>query len=349
MRSFRPRTFDQLAMYLIAAKAYYLGLCLHETAEDLKTLHHSAYMQLMLGKVEGDWRNSPEALRQAVFSLFAGGFQITAWLQLKAATDFVEVASHLEGKPLSKRPDLLRVAEFYRRGAEANLEIVDKLTLAPNCQKNEIPFDVGRRVFVVGDVYYGVANVGLTRVLPKLPQLLGEGEQLDYAVLAAALTSHTVSAGLVARHYSIGVELGDDFVIKKVKREQALEDWIDLSRRQTEASIGALIAQGVDATTCQASYWAARAAEQKQKPYERFEALQSYFATNLTAQILAELARADASPETAPRFDAPSTPSVPPPAAPVDNALPPPPAPTDDAPAPPAAPRPQIAPPLGVN
>lgn len=308
MRDFQPRTFDQMARYLLAGLAYFEGLCAYEIAEDFKRLHESKYLQGMLA-VEGNGDVSAGELRQAMFSIFAGVFQIVAWLDMKLATDYLELAKLSEGTPMPRQPTLVNVADFYRRGAEANMTIVNELALFPAARIQEMPVEIARSILPIGDGYMGTAHVGLTRVLPNLPKYLGEGEQLEYVRLAGALYLHSVTATLVAKYYSIGIVFGDDLTIASVNRPEALEDWIVVSRKQTESAIEQLISRNIDATTCLQLYWAGRVREQKTKPHERFEALQSYFYTHLMAQMLAQLAKTESGPEPPPQFETGVAPS----------------------------------------
>jgi uncharacterized protein len=312
MRAFTPRTFDQMAMYLNAGLVYFEGLCAFEIAEDLKTLHRSKYLQSMLA-VEGDQNNSAQQLRQAMFSIFAGVFQIAAWIDMKLATDYLEVASRFEGQPLPEHPDLIKLADFYRRGAEANMTIVNDLSVIPAAREQEMPVEIARAILPLGDGFYGAAHVGLTRVLPSLRHRLGDGIQHEYVTLAASMYLHSTTAGLVAKYYSIGVEIGSDLKITKVHREAALQDWLAESRRQTERSIHALVLQGVDTKTPVQLYWLARTEENRPKPEEKFFALQRYFYANLMAQILGQLARPAALEAAAP-VDAAAPPAPPQPA-----------------------------------
>jgi hypothetical protein len=321
MRAFRPQTYDQLAMYLEAASYYYAALCLHEVAEDLKSLHNSKYLKLFLAEFGGANGVTNDELRQAVFSIMAGIYQMASWLTCKLTTDALELAANLGGRPLSGQPDLVRMADHYRRGAEANLAIVNQLVIAPNSRAEEVPFDLVQRMMPVGDMYYGVANVGVTRVMPALPRYLGEGEQLQYVRLAAAMYTHSITSGLIGKHYSIGVEFGELFKFKRVLREAALQEWLTQSRRQAEGAIQSLTDAGIDTSTCSMIYWVARNSEDKPHPPERFEALQGYFRASATAELLRGLAESATGAAPAPPAGVsppapPPAPQTPPPVAP---------------------------------
>ena len=323
LRNFKPRTFDQMAMYLNAGTTYVEGLCAFEIAEDLKHLHQSGYMQKALA-VDGDEFNSGDSLRQAAFSLFAGVFQIAAWIDMKLTTDYWELAANYGGKPLPEQPELVTVWNFYRRGAEANQTIVNELVVDPAARQMEMPTDLVKAILPMGDPYYGIANVGLTRVLPQLRRRLGDGEQLEYVSLAGAMYLHSVTATLIAKHYSVGVDFGDDLTIVRIHREPVLAEWINKSRRQVEGAIQSLLARGVDVTTVTQIYWLARVEERRPKPEDRFNALQRYFYANLMAQMLGQLSRGSEGPQAPPTFEVGLPPLSPP---------------KDDGPAPPAAPR----------
>lgn len=311
LRNFKPRTFDQMAMYLNAGTTFVEGLCAFEIAEDLNRLHQSGYMQKALA-VDGDEINSGDALRQAAFSLFAGVFQIAAWIDMKLTTDYLELAANYGGQPLPEQPELVTVWNFYRRGAEANQTIVNELVVDPAARQMEMPTDLVKAILPMGDPYYGVANVGLTRVLPQLRRRLGDGEQLEYVSLAGAMYLHSVTATLIAKHYSVGVDFGDDLTIVRIHREPVLAEWINKSRRQVEGAIQMLRARNVDVTTVAQIYWLARVEERRPKPEERFNALQRYFYANLMAQMLGQLSRSSEGPQAPPTFEVGLPPLSPP-------------------------------------
>ncbi|MFV0444186.1 MAG: S16 family serine protease [Planctomycetaceae bacterium] len=338
MRRFRPKTISQMGMYLNAGRCYFEGLCANDVAEDFKRLQNSTYIQTIAASTE--FRGN-SGLDKSVFALQAGLFQIIAWIDMKLAEDLLILAESYGGEPFDTQPQLVHIAEYYRRGAEANMTLVDGLLVVPQAREQEVPADVLRAFLPVTDSFYGTAHVGLDRVMDTLPGLIGPGEQLEYIRLAAAMYLHSVTATLIAEYYSIGVTYDTDGRIAGVVRPAALQEWIETSRAQSEEVIQTLLAHNVDASICLQSYWLARARERKKDPIDRFFTLQNFFHTNLMSQVFLELARASENPELHPVFDDGRSESrlpYPPPEPTGDAALPAPPQPTDDVP-PPAAPK----------
>ncbi|MEZ6065248.1 MAG: S16 family serine protease [Planctomycetaceae bacterium] len=308
IKGFKPRTVDQLAMYLNACSSYFSGLCAYQVAEDLKAIEHSNYISIY-----------QQGSAQGGASIYAGIYQTMAWLLMKQATDFIELAASYEGQPLQGRPSIVNARHFYRRGAEATLEVLNELHIHPMFAEEEVSDEFGKSMLAIADDLYATSSVGLNRVLPGLPALLGEGDTLEYVSLAAAMTLYSRTSALLAKYYSVGIETDNAFQITRIVREQKLTDWLDASRQQCERSINALDRQGIDTTTCVQMYRVSRISEGREA-HDKFNALGSYFATNLMAELLMQVA----GDEGATDFAAPSIslPTPPPPPAPAAAASP---------------------------
>jgi len=117
----------------------------------------------------------------------------------------------------------------------------------------------------------------------------GSGDQLSFAQLAVARSIYTRSSMLLTKHVSLDVQYGDTGEVVRVGPESVVRDLLEVSEEQARRAIGALKRDGVDATTCIQIYHIARTYEGR-VPEDRIEALEYYFATNVTAQILRHLA-----------------------------------------------------------
>jgi hypothetical protein len=129
----------------------------------------------------------------------------------------------------------------------------------------------------------------LKQVWSSLPERIQNEKPSQYALLAASLSLHSRTAMLLGKYYSLGVEHDDDYNIIRVTNEAALTDWLEESEDQARRSIGMLMESGVDATTCAQMYSVGRVLEGR-GGVERIQAMQSYFSTNVMAQVLAMLA-----------------------------------------------------------
>jgi uncharacterized protein len=272
LRSFEPQTIDQLSMYLLACNAYFEALCMQQLGDDVKNLLQQA----------------PQVGDQ--FVILGASYHTWAWLDCLLTADLIEIArSHQGGRPLHDSVLPLALANIYRQCASANFAAVNAATIPDVQKKYGVNEDLAKLALGVVDPYYGAANLGLKQVWSSLPGRIQNEKPSQYALLAASLSLHSRTAMLLGKYYSLGVEHDDDYNIVRVTNEAALTDWLEESEDQARRSIGMLVESGVDATTCAQMYSVGRVQEGRGS-VERIQALQSYFSTNVMAQVLAMLA-----------------------------------------------------------
>jgi uncharacterized protein len=271
MRYFRPSSLDQIAMYMSACDAFFEGLCCKNLADKMATM------------------NLEDTALTSDFVMTASEQLVVCWLDMILARDYLEMSENFQGLPLAEDAEVLELAKFYEHCAVAGLAVVDELEVKKVGEKYGLNQEGARVELMLRDPHYAATRLAAHDVLPKLETYFGDGPQYAYARMAATSSLHCSTAMLIAKYYSLGVETDEFYNIIGVRNETVLADWLDDSRDQAARSIGALIPAKIDPTTCVQMYSIARVSEGR-GDLSRLDALDSYFATTVTSQILRRLA-----------------------------------------------------------
>jgi len=270
MRFYRPQTFDQLSIYMEACGAFITGLSYQSMANVL--------------------RNSlPDDPDQAVNWVVAVAEQhAMCWMNMKLARDYLELADRYEGTPIPQGTPVIQLARFFMQAADAGLSMVNELEVRKVAKRYNLSNNVAVAELSLRDPQYALTNLGIKQVIPNLSKYFGEGKQFEYASLAAAVAMHTRTSMLIAKYYSLGVELDANYNLVGLKNERALGDWLDDSKDQARRAIAELDRSKIDPTTCLQIYSVARIYEGRELSH-RIESLEYYFSTNVMAQVLKRL------------------------------------------------------------
>ena len=169
MRFYRPQTFDQLAIYMEACNAFFTGLCYRNIADIV--------------------RNSlPQDPDKAVNWVVAVAEQHTlAWLNMKLARDYLELADRYEGTPIPEGAPVNDLANFFLRSTDAALSMVNEVEVRKVAQRYSLSNDVAVTELFLRDPQFALAKLGVNQIIPSLPKYFGDGKQYEYARLAAAI------------------------------------------------------------------------------------------------------------------------------------------------------------------
>jgi hypothetical protein len=275
MRFFRPTTFEQMAVYLSACDAFFEGLCFQALAATLRDKPN----------VDDDTANQ--------LLVVAAEQQTIAWMDMNLALDLLTLADSYGGTPIPATAPVDDLAEFYYASARAGQAVVDEVMLKELMKATTLSEAEVRSALVALDPVYSSNMLGLNVIYPQLSRYFGEGPQLAYARLAAGMGFHQRSALLIAKYYSLGLELDEDLNVVGVTNEPGLNDWLDDSEDQARRAIGALVAANIDHTTCTQIYEIGRIYAGREL-VDRIDALDYFFQANITAQVLKHLAQSGA-------------------------------------------------------
>ncbi len=270
LRFSKPTTLNQLALYFYSCDAFIEAIAFQKLAANMLA-------------------NLPEDQdKRAEVALTASGWQVYAWLDCLVAMDGMEVMQQYGGKPIPADAPFLETAKFYRRASDASLTVFDSITISEIAQALKVGKSTAATLLSRKDPYYALMRTAQSEVIGSLPEYFGDGPQLTYATVAAAIYLHMRSSMLIAKYYSLGAELDKDMVITRISREQTFNDWLAASDDQARRNIMLLSKYGIDTSTFAQTYEYSRILRNRGMN-EKLESLGLYFYINITTKIMQRL------------------------------------------------------------
>jgi hypothetical protein len=227
--------------------------------------------------------------QQALETIFmASIFYRAAELSIEAAKDVWDVGSGLGGRAVNPDVQLEIIADFFRRAAEANLNLFESVVIDEQVAKPRgMSLDVAKGAFMGADLSYSLARSSVD-ILPGLDRYFGGGTATSYAKLGGAMNAYSYSTSLIAKYYSLEAELDDNLEVKSIAREKALLNMLDLADDQLRQSIAALRSNEVDPALFVVVYESARL-NREGSPKDKLEALTSFWAAYVQSRVMAYL------------------------------------------------------------
>jgi hypothetical protein len=203
------------------------------------------------------------------------------------AKDVYDVGRGLGGPTIESSVDLTSVADFFRKGSDANFAAFD--TNAVKDLANQAGLSENDTLSRFADMDLDVAlSVNERNVLDGVKQYIGPGEpNAEYAQLGFAISNYTRNALLVEKYYSNG-QVDGNFQLSGVRSEVALSAGLDLGKSQLAASVAGLRAKGIEPTLEVAAYELGNT-QRELGLDDKFNALSNYWGGFLSARVLAYL------------------------------------------------------------
>lgn len=129
-----------------------------------------------------------------------------------------------------------QLSEALRRAAEANLEYFDNVVLTQKAQEEGISLELMRQAFANEDLDYAFASSAI-EVLPQIKKEVGRGTASNYATLGNSLQSFSLSSGLIAKYYSVGIETDENGDTIGLRHEKALINMLDVADEKAAENI----------------------------------------------------------------------------------------------------------------
>jgi uncharacterized protein len=227
--------------------------------------------------------------QQALEKIFmASIFYRAADLSIEVAKDVWDVGSGLGGKSLSSDAQLDIIADFFRRAAEANLNLFESVVIDEQVAKPRgMSLDAAKGAFMGADLSYSLARSSVD-ILPGLDRYFGGGAATSYAKLGGAMNAYSYSTSLIAKYYSLEADLDENLEVKSIVREKALLNMLDLADEQVRQSIASLRSNGVDPALFVVVYESARL-NREGSPKDKLEALTDFWAAYVQSRVVAYL------------------------------------------------------------
>ena len=222
----------------------------------------------------------PQLLVPVVYYELSGGV-------VDMARDVYDVGRDLGGPAIKKSVDLASVADFFRKGSDANFAAFESNVVKE--LGNQAGLSESDTLSRFADLDLDVAlSVNQRNVLDGVKQYIGDGEpNAEYAQLGFAISNYTRNALLVEKYYANG-QLDSNFQLTGVRSEVALSAALDLGKSQLAASVAGLRDKGIEPSLQVAAYELANT-ERELGLDDKFNALSSYWGGFLSARVLAYL------------------------------------------------------------
>ena len=235
--------------------------------------------------LKADTGTSEQAVQNAVMGAVL--YEIAGTL-VDAAKDLLDVGRDLGGAKLGGSVDLHDVAEFFRKGGEANLNAFESVIVAPNAESANISEAAAKSIFARNDFDYAAALASVN-VMANLKQYFGDGAAADYAEIGGSAQLFTRASGLLAKYYSLGDVDTTTFSVKGIANDAAFTEAINLASSQASSAIGALRDKQVNPTLAASNFEIAGVQRESGDAGTKLTGLSSYWDAYVGARILAYL------------------------------------------------------------
>jgi hypothetical protein len=211
---------------------------------------------------------------------FAGGM-------VNLARDTFEIGRDLGGPAINKDINLTAIADFFRKGADANYaafstDVLKGLSDQSGLSQAEV---TNRFAGLDTDV---ALSLNERAVLDTVKDYIGQGApNAEYAALGYGISNYARNALLLTKYYSNG-RLDEDFNLTGVRSEAALSGGLDLAKAQLAAGITKLRSSDIEPSIEVANYELAGVLRE-QDISSKFDALSDYWNGYLSSRVLAYL------------------------------------------------------------
>lgn len=269
LKARKPQT---LADTMVLAKAY--GTL--STAIGLKDQAESE-----LDSPGADETENLQKVLLATLDFVAAGFVVDA------AEDQVDFGLGMgKAKPVSK-DKVTRMSEALRRAAKANLDYFDSIVLRDIAERKGVSLDVMREAIASIDTDYVFAWSALNSA-ETLKRKLGSSDAQSIAVLGNAMESFNITSQLVAKYYSLNVDLDENYNIVGVKQEKAMINMLDLGEQTALENINAATKAGASPVLAMLDYEAGKILRESDTE-NKISALGDFWSAGMQAKILTVL------------------------------------------------------------
>jgi predicted S18 family serine protease len=269
LKARKPQT---LADTMVLAKAY--GTL--STAFGLKDQAESELESAGVDETE-----NLQKVMSATLAFVAAGYVVDA------AEDQVDFGMGMgKAKPVSK-DKVTRMSEALRRAAKANLDYFDSIVLRDIAEEKGVSLDImrGRLASIDTDYVYAWSAWNSAETLKRK---LGSSDAEAIAVLGNAMESFNLTSQLIAKYYSLGVELDDNYNIVGISQEKAMINMLDLGEQTALENINAASKAGATPVLAMLDYEAGKTLREGTVG-NKISALGDFWNAGMAAKVLTVL------------------------------------------------------------
>jgi hypothetical protein len=245
-------------------------------------------LSLAMGLTEwGDsLANIPDSRAQQTYFKLAAGttMYVMAGHMMEVSRDALDLGiGGGGGAPPPSRESVERLADIFRRAAEANLNYFETIVLDEVAQRSGLHGDVVKAVFSYGEPLYLLSGSSV-RAMKLMEKRSRQETPSIYATLGGGLNSYVLSSLLVAKYYALDAQFDKVGKLTGVKDEPALSKMLDFAEIRAQEVLGA-VADGNTPVQSLVSYQSARVGRDGDVD-AKFSALGDYWTATLQGQML---------------------------------------------------------------
>lgn len=198
-----------------------------------------------------------------------------------------EVGRDLAGPAISQDVDLEGVADFFRKGADANFAAFKDVVVHSIALQYDASDEAVLDALASNDLELAVSTTE-AQVIDGLKEYIGPGEpNAAYAQLGYAIANYARNALLLYKYYSNG-DLDENFALTGVRSDRALTASLDLGQEQLSSVVKILQENGAQ-PAYQAALLESADIDRNGSVDDQFEALRQYWAGFVSGRVMSYL------------------------------------------------------------
>lgn len=213
--------------------------------------------------------------------------QALASVAVQYARDAADIGLGFGQAPAPDSEQVLQIAEALRRAGDSNLALFDAIIIDAYARQTGMHPDVLKEIMMSNETGYLFA-VASRQGLNVLKDEVGAGQPLAALTFGQANNAYALSAGLLAKHYSLGAQVDENLNVVSFQREKALGEMLDFADQRARELINAA---GEDASIAALYYYELGRSLRQGDAQEQLDALGYYWQAAMLAQAGAYLSK----------------------------------------------------------
>jgi hypothetical protein len=213
--------------------------------------------------------------------------QALASVVIQYARDAADIGLGFGKAPVPDAARVQQIAETLRRAADSNLALFDAIIVDAYARQTGMHPDVIKNILMSKETNYLLA-VAARQGIDVLKDEVGQGQPLAALTFGQSNNAYALSAGLLAKHYSLGAQVDENLDVVSFQREKALGEMLDFADQRARELINAA---GEDASIAALYYYELGRSQRQGDPQEQLDALGYYWQAAMLAQAGAYLSK----------------------------------------------------------
>ncbi|HSD84087.1 MAG TPA: S16 family serine protease [Anaerolineae bacterium] len=213
--------------------------------------------------------------------------QAVASVAVQYARDAADIGLGFGQASVPASDKMLQIAETLRRASDSNIALFDAIIVDEYAKQNGLHPDVIKNMMMSKETNYLMA-IASRRGIDVLKDEVGQGQPQAELIFGQSQNAYALSAGLLAKHYSLGAEVDKDLNVVSFRREKALGEMLDFADQRARELINAA---GEDSSIAALYYYELGRSQRQGDPQEQLDALGYYWQSAMLAQAGAYLSK----------------------------------------------------------